>query len=97
MYPAKILTPSWQRSQHIGSQPGFCKAPASNFLAVQAEEEIPEGLASAQREPTPPPVLLAIMEHVASLAKRLQVPRPVVRRIVDQVRRGQHHTGRVDR
>src|SRR5919202_3718192 len=60
--------------------------------AVHAEEQVPEGFAPAQGQETPPPVLLAVVEHVAPLAERLQVPRPVVRRIVVQVRRGQHHT-----
>ena len=60
--------------------------------AVHAEEQVPEGFAPTQGQETLPPVLLAIMEHVAPLADRLQVPRPVVRRIMVQVRRGQHHT-----
>ena len=39
-------------------------------------------------------MLLAVVEHVAPLAERLQVPRPVARRIMIQMRRGQHHAGR---
>src|ERR671933_115143 len=62
--------------------------------AVHAEEQVPEGFAPTQGQETLPPVLLAIMEHVAPLAERLQVPRPVVRRIMVQMRRGQHHAGR---
>ena len=54
-------------------------------FAIPTKEEVPERLALPQGQETPPPVLFAVMEHVAALAERSQVPRPVVRRIMVQV------------
>src|SRR3954469_867520 len=58
--------------------------------AIEAQEQVPDGLAPSQREPTAAPMLWPIVQHVAPLAERLQVPRPVLGRIVVEVRAGQH-------
>src|SRR3712207_722192 len=65
--------------------------------AVGAEEEIADGPVPAQREPAAALMLSLVVKHVAALTERLQVPRPVVRGIVVQVRGGQHHSCRIDR
>lgn len=38
------------------------------------------------------PVMIPIVPHVATLAKRLQVPAPVMRRIMIKMRGGEHDT-----
>lgn len=50
-------------------------------------------LARAKGDPSPPAMLLGVVQHVAPLAERLQVPRPVVRRIVVEMRGREHDTG----
>ena len=61
------------------------------WLAVEAEEQIPDSLAPAQRQPAPSLMLRPVMNEMAPLAECLQVPRPILGRVMVEVRTGQHH------
>jgi hypothetical protein len=59
--------------------------------AVRAVKQISERLAHVHCEPPLAPVFLAIMNHVAALTKSLQVPRPVVGRVMIKMRGCDHN------
>ena len=54
-----------------------------------AQEQVPDSLAPAQREPAPALMLSPIVQHVAPLAERLQVSRAVLARVMVAVGAGQ--------
>jgi len=64
---------------------------------IEAREQVPDGLAPSQREPTAAPMLWPIVQHVAPLVERLQVPRPVLGWIVVEVSAGEYHSRLVPR
>src|SRR4051794_21118315 len=64
----------------------------STGATVRAQEQVPDSLAPAQREPAPALMLRPVVQHVAPLAERLQISRPVLGRIVVEVSAGQHHS-----
>src|SRR4051812_43118837 len=66
-------------------------ARASAPSAVEAQEQVPDGLAPSQRQPAPALMLRSVVQHVAPLAERLQVSRPVLGRVVVEVSAGQDH------
>jgi hypothetical protein len=61
------------------------------LIAVRPEKQISERLAHVHCEPPLAPVFLAIMNHMAALTKSLQIPRPVVGRIMIEMRGCQHN------
>jgi hypothetical protein len=61
--------------------------------AVEAQEEVPDSLAFAQRQPAPSLMLSPVVHEMTALTQRLQVPRRVLGRIMGEVHTGQHHTG----
>jgi hypothetical protein len=63
---------------------------------ISAEKQVPEGLAHSQRQPSPPAMLVAVVQHVAALAKRLQIARAIVSGIVVEVGGGQVDPGGED-
>ena len=66
------------------------------ILSVWPREQVAHSFAHAQGISAPPLMLWAIMDHVAPLAKGLEVPRRVVGRIVVEMRGRQHDTGAAD-
>lgn len=83
------------RSDRRSGLPLFSSA--SRLRAVKARESISFRLAHAQRDPAPPIMVGAIVEHVVALAERLQVSRPVVGRIMIQIGRRLDDRGGSDR
>jgi hypothetical protein len=63
--------------------------------AIETQEQVADGFAPAPRQPAPPLVLGSVMNEMAALAQRLQVPRPILSRIMIEVCTGKHHSGRV--
>ena len=63
--------------------------------AIEAQKQISYGVAHPQRERAPPPVLLAVVKHVATLAEGLQISQPVGG-IMVEMRRRQRHPGRAN-
>ena len=61
--------------------------------AIGAGEEIAKSLAHSQGHPAATLMLGSVVKHVAALAERFQVPRPVVARIVVEVSGRQHDPG----
>lgn len=59
---------------------------------MRSGEQVAYRLPSERVEPSPSAMFARIMAHVAALAECSEVARPVVARIVVQVRAGQHHT-----
>ena len=66
---------------------------AAGGLAIKAQKQISYSVAHAQREHAPPPVLRAVVKHMATLTQGLQISRPVVGRIMVKVRSRQRHPG----
>ena len=59
---------------------------------IRPREQVAERLPHQIRQPLPAAVLLTIVDHVAALAEGLEVARPIVGRIVVEVRGCEHHT-----
>jgi hypothetical protein len=66
---------------------------APRLCAVKTQKQISDGVPHSQREQAPPPVFLAVVEHVTTLAKSLQISQPVIGRIMVKVRSRQHYPG----
>ena len=60
---------------------------------VLSDEKVAERLAHAQGQPAATLMLLAVMQHVASLAERLEVPEPVVAGVMVEMRGREHDLG----
>src|SRR3954471_24084530 len=60
--------------------------------SVETLIQVAERSPSEQREPAPSLMLCAVVQHVATLAQRLEVRGPVVGRVVIEVRASQDHT-----
>ena len=60
---------------------------------VGTEEQIAEGAAQQVGDPPLCQVVRPVVDHVASLAKAFQVARPIVGRVMVEVRCGEHDTG----
>ena len=60
---------------------------------IKTQKQVPYGVPHSQREPAPPPVLITIVKHVASLAERLQIAHPVIAGVVVKVCSRQRHPG----
>ncbi len=58
-------------------------------MAIGAEKQITQSLPHPQRNPSSMPVLFAVMEHMAALAKRPEVSKVVVGWVVVEMRRRQ--------
>jgi hypothetical protein len=54
------------------------------------------GVPHSQREQAPPPVLLTVVKHMATLAKGLQISQPVIGGIMVKMRSRKHHRGRAN-
>ena len=61
--------------------------------AIKTQKQISYGVSHAQREQAPPPVLLAVVKHMATLAQGLQISQPVIGGIMVKVRSRQRHPG----
>ncbi len=55
-------------------------------MAIGAEKQITQSLPHPQRNPPSMPVLFAVMEHMAALAKRFEVSKMVVGWVVVEMR-----------
>ncbi len=64
--------------------------------AIGAEKQITQSLPHPQRNPPSMPVLVAVMEHMAALAKSPEVSKMVVGWVVVQMRRRQKDLSRAD-
>ena len=71
-------------------------AAAGRLARIKAQKQISYGVPHAQRERAPAPVLLTIVEHVATLTEGLQISRPVVGGVMVKMRRRQRHPGRAN-
>ena len=71
--------------------------PRQTLAGVSAQKEIAYGLALQQRQPPSSLMLPAVLREVASLAKRHEIARLIVRRIVVAMRRRQNHPRRLER
>src|SRR4051794_9391920 len=58
--------------------------------SVQAQEQIPDGLPSAQRQPAAFLVLGPVVNEMAALTERLEVPWPILGWIMVEVGTGEH-------
>jgi len=63
------------------------------LCAIKTQKQISYGVPHSQRKQAPPPVLLAVVKHMATLAQGLQISRPVVGGIMVKVRSRQRHSG----
>jgi len=61
--------------------------------AIKTQKQVSDCLPHSQRDPAPPAVLLTVLKHMATLAKGLQISRPVVGWIMVKVRSRQHYPG----
>jgi hypothetical protein len=64
--------------------------------AIKTQKQVPYGVPHSQREQAPPPVLLAVVKHMATLAQGLQISRPVIGGIMVKVCSRQRHPGRAN-
>jgi hypothetical protein len=66
---------------------------APPLCAIKTQKQVSYGVPHSQREQAPPPVLLTVVKHMATLAKRLQISQPVISGIMVEVRGCQHYPG----
>jgi hypothetical protein len=64
-----------------------------DLRAVKTQKQVPYGFAHPQREPAAATMLVAVMDHMAALAKRFQVSRPIVGWIMIKVSGRQRDPG----
>ena len=76
----------WRRLDGAGVQ----------LCAIKTQKQISHGVPHSQREQAPPPVLFAVVKHMATLAKGLQISQPVIGGIMVKVGSGQHYRGRAN-
>src|SRR5215468_6454461 len=76
----------WRRLDGAGVQ----------LCAIKTEKQISHGVPHSQREQAPPPVLLTVVKHMATLAQGLQISQPVIGGIMVKVRGRQRHPGRAN-
>ena len=85
-------------STHRRGRPFFERnEPCQALAGVSAQKEIADGLALQQGQPPSSLMLPAVLREVASLAKRHEIARLIVRRIVVAMRRRQNHPRRLER
>jgi hypothetical protein len=65
----------------------------ARLCAIKTQKQISYGVPHTQREQAPPPVLLTVVKHMATLAQGLQISRPVIGGIMVEVRSRQRHSG----
>ena len=61
--------------------------------AIETQKQVSYRLPHSQREQASPPVLFAVVKHMAALAKGLQISQPVIGGIMVKVRGRQHYPG----
>ena len=62
----------------------------------ETQKQISHGVPHSQREQAPPPVLLTVVKHMATLAQGLQISQPVIGGVMVKVGSGQHYHGRAN-
>ena len=62
---------------------------------VWTQEQVPDRLPFAQRQPPAFLMLSPVVNEMAALAQRLEVPRPILGRIMVEVSASEHNLGRV--
>ena len=67
---------------------------SARLCAIKTQKQISYGVPHSQCEQAPPPVLLTVVKHMATLAKGLQISQPVIGGIMVKVGGGQHYRGR---
>ncbi|VTZ51940.1 hypothetical protein MPC4_60029 [Methylocella tundrae] len=76
-----LVTPNrTARTQSLNGS--FEQSPES----VWPKKQIAEGLAHAKRKPAPAAMLVPVMQHVATLAERLQVAQTIICRVMVEMR-----------
>ena len=65
----------------------------ARLRAIKTQKQVSDSVPHSQREPAPPPVLLTVVKHMASLAEGLQISQPVIGGIMVKVRSRQRHSG----
>ena len=61
--------------------------------AIRAQKQVSYGVSHSQCEQAPPPVLVKVVKHMATLAKGLQISQPVIGGIMVKVRGRQRDLG----
>ena len=61
---------------------------SARLCAIKTQKQISYGVPHSQREQAPPPVLLTVVKHMATLAKGLQISQPVIGGIMVKVAAG---------
>jgi len=65
----------------------------ARLCAIKTQKQISYGVPHSQREQAPPPVLLTVVKHVATLTQGLQISQPIIGGIMVKVRSRQRHPG----
>ena len=68
----------------------------ARLRAIKTQKQASDGVPHSQREPAPPPVLLAVVKHMAALAKGLQISHPVIGGIMVEMRSRQDYPSRAN-
>jgi hypothetical protein len=68
----------------------------ARLCTIKTEKQISYGVPHLQREQAPPPVLLPVVNHMATLAQGLQISQPVIGGIMVKVSGRQRHPGRAN-
>jgi hypothetical protein len=58
----------------------------AQLCAIKTQKQISYGVPHSQREQAPPPVLLTVVKHMATLTQGLQISQPVIGGIMVKVR-----------
>jgi hypothetical protein len=69
---------------------------SARLCAIKTEKQISYGVPHSQREQAPPPVLLTVVKHMATLAQGFQISQPVIGGVMVKVGSGQHYRGRAN-